>query len=40
IDVVWTYIGFIRKKLKRINADVEIKTIRSVGYRLEVIDGK
>lgn len=37
IDVVWTYIGFLRKKLKQINANVEIKTIRGVGYSLEEI---
>ena len=36
IDVVWTHIGFVRKKLKNINADVEIKTIRGAGYSLEV----
>lgn len=35
LDVVWTYIGFIRKKLKQINADIEIKTIRGAGYALE-----
>lgn len=35
IDVVWTYIGFIRKKLKSIDADVEIKTVRGAGYSLE-----
>ena len=34
-DVVWTYIGFLRKKLKSIGADVEIKTIRGVGYSFE-----
>ena len=37
IDVVWTHIGFVRKKLKSIDADVEIKTIRGAGYSLEVI---
>ena len=37
IDVVWTYIGFLRKKLKQINADIEIKTIRGAGYALEEI---
>ena len=31
IDVVWTHIGFVRKKLKTLNADVEIKTIRGAG---------
>lgn len=37
IDVVWTYIGFLRKKLKTLNADVEIKTVRGAGYSLEEI---
>lgn len=37
IDVVWTYIGFLRKKLKQIEADIEIKTIRGAGYSLEEI---
>ena len=35
MDVVWTYIGFLRKKLKQIGADVEIRTIRGAGYALE-----
>ena len=35
-DVVWTYIGFLRKKLKEIGADVEIRTIRGAGYSLEM----
>lgn len=35
IDVVWTYIGFLRKKLKQLKAGVEIKTIRGAGYALE-----
>lgn len=34
-DVVWTYIGFLRKKLRQLGADVEIKTIRGAGYALE-----
>lgn len=37
IDVVWTHIGFIRKKLRSLDANVEIKTIRGAGYSLEVI---
>jgi len=37
IDVVWTHIGFVRKKLKALDANVEIKTIRGAGYSLEVI---
>ncbi len=36
IDVVWTHIGYVRKKLRGIGADVEIKTIRGAGYSLEV----
>ena len=35
MDVVWTYIGFLRKKLKQIGAEVEIRTIRGAGYALE-----
>lgn len=38
IDVVWTYIGFLRKKLKQLCADIEIKTIRGAGYSLEVTE--
>lgn len=34
-DVVWTYIGFLRKKLRGLEAGVEIKTIRGAGYALE-----
>ena len=35
IDVIWTYIGFLRKKLRQIGADIEIRTIRGAGYALE-----
>lgn len=35
MDVVWTYIGFLRKKLRQIGASVEIRTIRGAGYALE-----
>ena len=35
IDVVWTYIGFLRKKLREIGSNAEIKTIRGAGYTLE-----
>lgn len=38
IDVVWTHIGFVRKKLRNINSNVEIKTIRGAGYSMEVVD--
>ncbi len=36
IDVVWTHIGFVRKKLRLIGSNVQIKTIRGSGYSLEV----
>ena len=36
IDVVWTHIGYVRRKLRSIGADAEIKTIRGAGYSLEV----
>lgn len=36
-DVVWTYVGFLRKKLRQISADIEIRTVRGAGYTLEEI---
>jgi two-component system, OmpR family, response regulator ArlR len=35
MDVVWTYIGFLRRKLKDLSSNVEIKTVRGAGYILE-----
>ncbi len=35
MDVVWTYIGFLRRKLRQIGVDIEIRTIRGAGYALE-----
>lgn len=35
IDVVWTYIGFLRKKLKQLNAGIALRTVRGAGYALE-----
>lgn len=35
LTVVWTYIGFVRKKLKGIGSKAEIKTVRGAGYLLE-----
>lgn len=35
INVVWVYISYLRKKLAAINANVEIKASRGVGYTLE-----
>ena len=37
LDVVWTYIGALRKKFRELDADVEIKTVRGAGYMLEEI---
>lgn len=34
INVVWTYIGFLRRKLRQLDADVEIKTVRGAGFAL------
>lgn len=34
IDVVWTYVGFLRRKLKQLGADVEVKTVRGAGFTL------
>ena len=36
ISVVWTYVGFLRKKLKELNADIEIRTARGAGYFLDL----
>ena len=38
IDVVWTYIGFVRRKLREIGCRVEIRTARGAGYSLEEIE--
>jgi len=35
INVVWVYISYLRKKLANLNANVEIKAVRGVGYTLE-----
>ena len=35
-NVVWVYISYLRKKLKTIGADIEIKSQRGMGYYLEV----
>ena len=36
LNIVWVYISTLRKKLKGIEADIEIKARRGVGYYLEV----
>ena len=35
LNIVWVYISTLRKKLKQIDADIEIKAQRGVGYYLE-----
>ena len=40
ISVVWVYISYLRKKLAKLDADVEIKVTRNVVYSLETINGK
>ncbi len=35
INVVWTYISYLRKKLKQIGSQANIKAVRNVGYVLE-----
>lgn len=34
------YLSFIRKKLKAISSKVNIKSVRNLGYKLEVEDEK
>jgi len=36
LNIVWVYISTLRKKLKGIEADIEIKARRGLGYYLEV----
>ena len=36
LNVVWVYVSTLRKKLKAVGADVEIKARRGVGYYLEL----
>lgn len=36
-DVVWTYISFLRRKLRQLHSTVTIKTVRGAGYCLEEI---
>ena len=35
ITVVWTYISYLRKKLKMLGSSVGIKAVRNIGYTLE-----
>ncbi len=37
IGVVWVYISYLRKRLSALNANVEIRAKRNIGYTLEVV---
>lgn len=39
-NVLWVYVSYLRKKLKKMNSSVIIKLIRGVGYQIEVSYGK
>ena len=38
INVVWVNISYLRKKLKALDANIDIKATRNVGYTLEMLD--
>lgn len=38
INVVWVYLSNLRKKLTLLHADIEIKSIRNLGYSLEKVE--
>ncbi len=38
INVVWTYVSYLRRKLKQSGAGVSIKAVRNLGYSLEKND--
>ena len=35
--VVWVYISYLRRKLQTLQANVQIRVVRGVGYTLEAI---
>ena len=38
VGIVWVYISYLRKKLSSMNADIEIKAKRNIGYMLQKKD--
>ena len=38
INVVWVNISYLRKKLKALDANIQIKATRNVGYKFEIFD--
>ena len=37
VHVVWVYISYLRRKLQTLQANVQIRVVRGVGYTLEAI---
>ena len=37
-NVVWVYISYLRKKLASLDAKVNIKAVRGLGYCLEAVE--
>ena len=37
LHVVWVYVSYLRKKLTALNANVQIKVVRNVGYTMEEV---
>ena len=35
VSVVWVYLSYLRKRLQNLEAPVEIKAARGIGYKLE-----
>lgn len=35
LNVVWVYISYLRKKLLNLEANIQIKATRNIGYSLE-----
>lgn len=40
INIVWTNLSYLRKKLEKIGSNVVIKAYRNAGYKLEIKDDK
>lgn len=40
INVVWAHLSLVRKKLEQLGSNVKIKSVRHLGYTLEVLDGQ
>lgn len=40
LNSVEAYVSFVRKKLKLIDANLRIRAVRNLGYKLEIADGK